>query len=474
MCFQPIKSGRRATRLFIISLLLGATSILFSSPATAQCLVNPTGETAVGLKNASSYFLTFYIDSVNRGGVPSGDRSVDFIVSAGGHALRADAVIGGETVSASRSVTIPAGYVCTWTVTDPPPAGATLQKLTASVPTFASPLKLESKAAHRTTMQQATTWTAQADSLRGRNGQQFTYVCPAGGPISSRLWGTNVYTDDSSICTAAVHAGFIELVSGGTVTIEIRPGQASYEGVTRNGVTSRGYGSWAGSFVFVGRISGSANVNWAAQADAQRGRNGQRFIFSCPAGGPASGRVWGTDTYTDDSSICTAAVHAGVITVASGGTVTIEIRPAADSYRGTIRNGITSKSYGYYAGSFVIVSQNNSSISNQINVEGDAWTRTAQSLRGRNGERFTLACPANGSMGFDPLTGNAEVWGTNVYTDDSSICVAAVHAGLITLARGGRVTIEIRAGASSYTGTARNGVTTRNYGAFSGSFVFVQ
>jgi hypothetical protein len=323
--------------------------------------------------------------------------------------------------------------------------------------------------------QQTINWAAQADSLRGRNGQQFSFTCPAGGPVSSRLWGVNVYTDDSSICTAAVHAGYIEVASGGTVTIEIRPGQASYAGVTRNGVTSKGYGSWSGSFVFIGRISGSANPSWAAQADSLRGRNGQRFTFSCPAGGPASTRVWGTDLYTDDSSICTAAVHSGVITIAAGGTVTIEIRPAETSYRGSVRNGIASKNYGTYGGSFLIVSNRRTTTKNEVALDRtDAWIRTAQTWRGRNGERFTLTCPANGSIGFNPQTGNAEVWGTNLYTDDSAICVAALHAGLITLTRGGRVTIEIRPGASSYAGSASNGVKTRNFGSFGGSFVFVQ
>ncbi|MGZ8844706.1 MAG: LCCL domain-containing protein, partial [Pyrinomonadaceae bacterium] len=164
-----------------------------------------------------------------------------------------------------------------------------------------------------------------------------------------------------------------------------------------------------------------------------------------------------------------------VITVAHGGTVIVEIRPAATTYVGSMRNGIASKSYGYYAGSFVIVSNQRTTTTNEVAVDStDAWTRTAQAWRGRNGERVTLICPPNGSISFDPLTGNAEVWGTNLYTDDSSICVAAVHVGLITLARGGRVTIEIRAGASSYAGTARNGVQTRNYGAYNGSFVFVQ
>lgn len=310
--------------------------------------------------------------------------------------------------------------------------------------------------------QQTINWGTQADSLRGRNGLQFAFVCPGGGTISSRVWGTNVYTDDSSICSAAVHAGYIEAVSGGMVTIEIRPGQASYQAVSRNGVSSRAYGSWPGSFVFVGRVSGSSNINWAAQADSLRGRTGQRFTFQCPPGGPASGRLWGTDLYTDDSSICTAGVHAGVITLSGGGSVTIEIRPAANSYRGTTRNGIDSKDYGSYAGSFIVVgSRTSTTQSQQIN-----WGTEATSLRGRIGQRFTFTCHAGGVIA-------GRIWGTDLYTDDSSICTAAVHAGLISPGSGGTVTIEIRSGASSYQASTRNGVASRSYGSWVGSFVFV-
>ena len=87
--------------------------------AAAQCIPNPTNETAVGLRNASSYYLTFYIDGVKMDGVPPGDRSVDFNVTSGQHVLLAEAVIDGEIVSVSRAVQVPIGYVCTWTVTDP-------------------------------------------------------------------------------------------------------------------------------------------------------------------------------------------------------------------------------------------------------------------------------------------------------------------------------------------------------------------
>ncbi len=206
--------------------------------------------------------------------------------------------------------------------------------------------------------QQQANWGTQADSLRGQNGSRFTFVCPAGGTLSGRLWGTELYTDDSSICTAAVHAGLITVQSGGTVSIEIRAGASAYTGTTRNGVTSQGYGAYGGSFVFVSGSSGNPVVTaatWTTQADGWRGRNGQRFSISCPGGGELAARLWGTDLYTDDSSICTAAVHAGLISREAGGTVRIEIRPGAGAYQASTRNGLTSREYGAFSGSFVFV-----------------------------------------------------------------------------------------------------------------------
>jgi hypothetical protein len=206
-------------------------------------------------------------------------------------------------------------------------------------------------------------WTTQANPHRGADGTRLTLVCPSGGVLSDRIWGTDLYTDDSSVCTAAVHAGRITTARGGTVTIEIRPGAAAYKGSTRNGATSNDYGQWSGSFSFVdlpveaAPVAGSAVIpaDWTTQADPHRGRNGARVTLSCPAGGAISSRLWGTDLYTDDSSICTAAVHAGRITTTRGGTVTIEIRPGAAAYKGSTRNGATSNDYGQWSGSFAFV-----------------------------------------------------------------------------------------------------------------------
>jgi len=198
---------------------------------------------------------------------------------------------------------------------------------------------------------------------RGRNGERFTYNCPTGFELRS-VWGSDIYTDDSSICTAAVHVGLIASNRGGTVTIEIRPGRASYLGSTRNGVTTLNYGGTPGSFVFIdsagkptftgtARPAGEA-IDWSYAPLNLRGRIGQQFNFYCPAGGkPYPG--YGSSIYTDDSNVCTAAVHAGVIKADIGGNVTIEIRPGQASYQGTTRNGITTRSYGRTPGSFVIV-----------------------------------------------------------------------------------------------------------------------
>ncbi|RPI21150.1 MAG: hypothetical protein EHM61_25470 [Acidobacteria bacterium] len=99
----------------------------------------------------------------------------------------------------------------------------------------------------------AATWAASAYSqgMRGRNGQQIKVLCPGGG-TPSRVWGTDTYTDDSSICSAAVHAGLITATQGGMVTVEIAPGAPRYQGSTRNGVKSSDFSSFAGSIRFVG------------------------------------------------------------------------------------------------------------------------------------------------------------------------------------------------------------------------------
>ncbi len=94
-------------------------------------------------------------------------------------------------------------------------------------------------------------------------------------------------------------------------------------------------------------------IAWDTAANGFKNDAGQIYKFRCPEKGTEY-TIWGSDIYTLDSSICTAAVHAGLFSLASGGVVTIEFRPGRLTYGSTVRNGITSRTYGEYPKSFVV------------------------------------------------------------------------------------------------------------------------
>jgi len=205
-----------------------------------------------------------------------------------------------------------------------------------------------------------TTWEVNATSLKGTEGQTFTLACSPGGTAHS-VWGSDIYTADSSICTAGVHSGLITYQQGGTVTIEMRSARPIYGCSERNGVTTSPYGFYQRSFVFknsntesvVREADDQTPVMWNTSATMVSGDSGKTYKFKCPANG-REGTVWGTDIYTIDSSICNAAVHAGKFTLESGGSVTIELRPGEAAYKGSTRNGIKTNNYGAYGRSFVV------------------------------------------------------------------------------------------------------------------------
>ena len=226
---------------------------------------------------------------------------------------------------------------------------------------------------------------------------------------------------------------------------------------------------------------------------------GRRLAFHCAASPlPSSASsLWGTDRYTDDSFVCLAAVHAGLIEPSSGGDVAIEIRRGLSAYAGSTRHALTSQSWPAWPCSFVFVGdrcapetvrcddactdvsvdewncgacghrcgEDEGCVRGKCEIAPVDWATNAAAYPCDPGAKHSLTCPASGTLG-------RTIWGTDVYTSDSAICVAGVHAGKITLAAGGRVTIEILAGASSYAGSTRYGVTSNGYGAWGCSYQF--
>ncbi|XP_019647923.1 PREDICTED: LOW QUALITY PROTEIN: sushi, von Willebrand factor type A, EGF and pentraxin domain-containing protein 1-like [Branchiostoma belcheri] len=78
----------------------------------------------------------------------------------------------------------------------------------------------------------------------------FTVSCPVGcSGCSVCVWGSGIYTDDSSICRAAIHDGRIT-DAGGQVTVYIRYGQHSYQGSWQHNIQSQPFGAWPRAFAF--------------------------------------------------------------------------------------------------------------------------------------------------------------------------------------------------------------------------------
>ena len=335
-------------------------------------------------------------------------------------------------------------------------------------------------------------WSDTATRFRAQAGATLTFSCPPNGAPGT-VWGTDTYSDDSSICTAAAHSGRITRAAGGLVQIQITPGQPSYAGTMRAGETTRHFGAFPGSFTLVGgprpglvavpvpQVNGNGvniggvqiNVGgpagapdpWREKATSHRGSNGTSFTHVCPPNGTLAS-VWGTDVYTDDSSICSAAVHVGQITLAQGGSVTVFVHPGRPAYAGSARSGVTSMSFGSFPGSFAFTSSVAPVVRAPEGVEPITWAASATRFRAMARSRQEVWCPPNGTPGT--------VWGRGPFTDDSSICTAAVFAGRITFEQGGVVRLRPKPGRAHYEGDTRHGVTTRDYAVFPGSFDIVR
>lgn len=80
----------------------------------------------------------------------------------------------------------------------------------------------------------------------------------------------------------------------------------------------------------------------------------QDFSFICPPGGDIE-YIAGTRVYTTNSSICTAAVHSGLINTRDGGQVKILIKGVQDSFSGTVNNQVESRRGGKRNESFTFI-----------------------------------------------------------------------------------------------------------------------
>jgi hypothetical protein len=77
-------------------------------------------------------------------------------------------------------------------------------------------------------------------------------------------------------------------------------------------------------------------------------------------------------------------------------------------------------------------------------------------------------CDTPGTTYYFRVTGSTEgmIWGTGVYTGDSHLAVASVHAGAVKPGETAVVKVTVMAPLSQYQGSVRHGVTSHDYGRY--------
>jgi len=313
-----------------------------------------------------------------------------------------------------------------------------------------------------------------------------------GNASGGSVWGTDIYTLDSSVAAAAVHAGVLANDQTGIVAIIISEGLPAYGGSSRNGVLSGSWGAFGLSFKFISTQQGAvALAGTSQQPQSLPGSpvsfkpivaNANLYVFNDsgvltrlrkPKAGTVvyvqvnaapDGSVWGTGVYTIDSSLGAASIHAGLLTNGQTGILKVTILPGQSSYTGSTQCGITSMSYGNYDLSYSIepVTQ---SYQNIVAMIPDPGTMK------------NLAYVTAGNTYVVWVTGTTKestIWGTDIYTLDSQLSQAVVHAGILKEGESGPVIVHIVEGQSHYTGSAKNGIISAEYGQYSLSYTLEQ
>lgn len=135
--------------------------------------------------------------------------------------------------------------------------------------------------------------------------------------------------------------------SGGSISGSGGGGGGGGGSYSTSAILNNGFNTGAGYVI----ITSSTSSSTASDITQYRNYVGISFTVKV-TGATTGGNVWGTNIYTDDSSIGMAAVHSGVLASGQTALVTVTILGAQSSFAGSSRNGVTSSSFGYWQGSY--------------------------------------------------------------------------------------------------------------------------
>ena len=75
-----------------------------------------------------------------------------------------------------------------------------------------------------------------------------SYYFRVRGETEGPLWGTDVYTGDSALAVAAVHAGLVKAGDSVVLKVTVMAPLPQYQGCVRNGATSHDFGRYGSAY----------------------------------------------------------------------------------------------------------------------------------------------------------------------------------------------------------------------------------
>ena len=266
--------------------------------------------------------------------------------------------------------------------------------------------------------------------------------------------GTDKYYYGSSITTAAAHMGLIKFDSNRYITeskllyIKLIPcPEEGYISSTRNGITSGSYSYSSGYYGFefvtldgkeikapsldgVTTTSGENEITVTATTTAYNGASISKYYFSIDNGD----YIETTSPYYTFKNLETYSEHTiktYAVDTTGAATETKELKTMVGSFP----EGLT-----------VIKLSSNANMT---------------SYNSKTNEIYGVLVTASNS---------GSLWGTEIYTSDSTVAKAVIHMGLAQAGETVLVKIQMLPGQSSYVGTTQNGITSSSYGSYSASY----
>lgn len=347
------------------------------------------------------------------------------------------------------------------------------------------------------------------------------------GNSKMTVFGANPYTTDSGLASAAVHAGVLKLGRTAVVKVTILPGQNTYQGSARNGVTSKSFGYFPASFK-VEAVSGDDEdaadttpqpMPYAPPANyppaSPSGYNAPQYqpprsyapqpvatpanpVRSYPPNSSAyiaSGAVEMPSTRVQYQVLAPERISTGSTVIISGvvptptvvPTPSIEELPADAKQlleRFRAESAVIEKSANREIAKLRRTAiadlkplQDNLTRENKLDeavVIRDCIRALKQTAANVLPDPGTLSpYPASvGSVFHFRVTGTrgGMIWGSDLYTSDSALATTAVHSGALKEGQTGVVKVTILPGQPSYQGTTRHGIASMTFGQYPTSY----